>query len=135
MARLPTVGGDTGNWGTVLNSFLGVSLVQSGTYAGSITLVSQQTTNYTIGSQSSLTTGGETVLANAAGGSITITLPNPSTTNAYTIHNIKKTDPSTTNTVTIATSSGYIDGGSTAVLNIQYTSITVVSDGTQWWII
>lgn len=29
--RLPTIGGDTGNWGNVLNGFLGVSLDQNGT--------------------------------------------------------------------------------------------------------
>ena len=31
MSRLPTPGGDTGNWGTVLNDFLGVSLSSDGT--------------------------------------------------------------------------------------------------------
>ncbi|HEV2412591.1 MAG TPA: hypothetical protein VGS28_02170 [Candidatus Saccharimonadales bacterium] len=31
MARLPTVGGDNGTWGTVLNGFLEVSLNQDGT--------------------------------------------------------------------------------------------------------
>jgi hypothetical protein len=31
MARLPTVGGDNGNWGTVLNEFLQISLNTSGT--------------------------------------------------------------------------------------------------------
>src|SRR6266550_5662541 len=29
--RLPTVGGDAGNWGTILNGFLGVSLNADGT--------------------------------------------------------------------------------------------------------
>jgi hypothetical protein len=31
MARLPIVGGDTGNWGTILNEFLEVSLNGDGT--------------------------------------------------------------------------------------------------------
>jgi hypothetical protein len=34
MARLPTVGGDTGNWGNVLNDFLGVSHNTDGTLKG-----------------------------------------------------------------------------------------------------
>lgn len=31
MARLPTVGGDDGNWGSVLNTFLGVEHASDGT--------------------------------------------------------------------------------------------------------
>jgi hypothetical protein len=35
MARLPTPGGDNGNWGNILNSFLSVSLNSDGTLKGS----------------------------------------------------------------------------------------------------
>ena len=133
--RLPTVGGDNNNWGTVLNGYLGVSHVISGTYAGSLTLTSTQTSAYTIGSNSTLTVGGETVLVNATSGAITITLPDATLANAYVIHNIKKID-SSANYVTIATTSSQtIDGGTTAVIKVQYASITLVSDGTNWNII
>jgi hypothetical protein len=47
---------------------------------------------------------------------------------------IKKTD-ATTNTLTIAGGGRLIDGASTAVMRVQYESITVVSDGINWFII
>jgi hypothetical protein len=36
MARLPVVGGDAGNWGTILNTFLQVSLASDGTLNSSV---------------------------------------------------------------------------------------------------
>lgn len=125
--RLPIVGSDAGTWGTVLNGFLSVALVSGGTVSpGSLTLVSYETSGYTIGSQSSITTGGETVIADATGGNISITLPSASTY-PYAIHTVKKID-SSSHTVTItATSPDTIDGGTTAVIKVQYASITIVS--------
>jgi hypothetical protein len=129
--RLPTVGGDSGTWGTILNNFLSVAHVQTGTSAGEETLVSIQTSAYTIGSNSSVTTGNETVLAS---GTTTITLPDATLTPSA-MHTIKKTDATGTNITVATTSSQTIDGGTTAVLKVQYASITVVSDGSNWNVI
>ena len=41
MARLPTVGGDNGNWGTVLNEFLQVELNTDGTLKATGTLATK----------------------------------------------------------------------------------------------
>jgi hypothetical protein len=81
----------------------------------------------------SLTTNDEIVLANTSTGSFTLTLPTAiGNTNLYSV---KKTDAST-NTVTVATSSGQtIDGGATAVIKVQYACISIVSDGSNWYII
>jgi hypothetical protein len=64
-------------------------------------------------------------------GTTTITLPTAvGNTNTYTI---KRTN---TGTVTIATTSSQTIDGSTSInLNVQYVSITVVSDGANWNII
>ncbi len=132
MANLPTVGSDNNSWGTILNTFLGVSL----TTDGYLSYVSIQSGNYTIGSNSSSnpgTLGGETVLANAGSGPITITLP--TAVGTHNIHSIKKTD-SSTNAVTVATTSSQtIDGSTSAAIRVRYVTLTVVSDGSNWNII
>jgi hypothetical protein len=83
--------------------------------------------NYTI------TTTDEVVLVNASSGSLLMTLPTAvGNTNLY---RIKKTD-SSANTVTVGTTASQaIDGGATAVIHAQYASISVVSDGANWFII
>ena len=66
-----------------------------------------------------------------ANGTFTVTLPTPvgATGRFYTVKNTG------TGTVTVATTAGTIDGGATAVITVQYSSIDVVSDGTNWNII
>ena len=64
-------------------------------------------------------------------GTTTITLPTPvGNTNQYTIKRVG------TSTVSIATTSGTIDGSASPItINVQYVSLTLVSDGTNWFII
>ena len=80
-----------------------------------------------------LTDSDEVVLVNAAGATVTVTLPTAvGNTNIY---RIKKID-SSTNAVTIATTSGQtIDGGATASLLVQYVSVSVISNGSNWFVI
>jgi hypothetical protein len=80
-----------------------------------------------------ITTSDEVVLVNASGAGVTITLPTAvGNTNVFTI---KKID-SSGNFVTVnTTSSQTMDGGTTAVIKVQYASISVVSDGANWLII
>lgn len=68
------------------------------------------------------------VLAN---GSFTVTVPAAAANNGRVI-NIKNTG---TGVITVATAGGNIDGQATVLLNIQYASVTLVSDGTNWFII
>jgi len=75
---------------------------------------------------------GETVFADASGGPITVTLPEPSTIDAVTV---KKTD-STSNAVTIATpGSETIDGDSERTVTRQFVSRTIESDGSNYFIV
>jgi hypothetical protein len=87
-----------------------------------------------------LAANSNTTVASAAGtdyvylvtGAYTITLPTPSVTitNSYTI---KRTG---TGQVTITTPSGVIEGGGASInINVQNVSLTLVTDGTNWFII
>jgi hypothetical protein len=74
------------------------------------------------------------LLADASGGAVTVALPAAAdaTGRQFTI---KKIDVAA-NAVTIDPDGAeLIDGATTYVINAQYTSRTVASDGTQWWII
>ena len=137
VARLPQVSGDDGAWGTVLNTFLAQSLVNTTT--GSTTSAQNgyltQIRLITFASSPATLTlnPGQTALVDATNGAVSIVLPDATAT--YNIYNIKKTD-SSTNTVTInTTSSQKIDDSISVVIQVQYTCVSVVSDGTKWHII
>lgn len=73
----------------------------------------------------------DVILCSASGGAFTITLPTAVGISGRVYH-IKKTD-SSTNAVTIAgNGSETIDGATTQTLTIQYESMSVVSDGSNW---
>lgn len=95
---------------------------------GIATALSSKTTTY------SITTTDSILLCSASGGAFTVTLPTAASVSGRS-YSIKKTD-STSNAVTIATTlSQTIDGQTTQLLGVQYQSITVVSDGSNWFII
>jgi len=102
-----------------------------GTLGGGVaaaTAVTTVTTTY------AALSGDSVILANATTAAFTVTLPTAAgaTGKAYTV---KKTDGSA-NAVTLATTSAQtIDGGATATLNYPYTSLTVISDGSNWEVI
>lgn len=96
----------------------------SSTYFGSTSVSTTQTIN----------TSYQLYLADASSGSITLTLP-PASSNEGFVLNIKKTD-NTTSLVTIdGNGSETIDGDLTKDLTIQYESVAIVSDGSNWSII
>ncbi len=87
-----------------------------------------KTANYTIATSDTV------ILGDATSGAITITLPAASTVSGYRFY-VKKID-SSANTVTIArTGADTIDGGTSAVISVQYVTLNLVSNGTNWFII
>jgi len=66
----------------------------------------------------------------ASGGGWTLTLPTPVGNTGKTF-NVKKTD-SSTNTCTVGTAAGNIDGSSTFLIGAQNQNITFRSNGTNW---
>ena len=87
-----------------------------------------KTGNYTITSSDTV------ILADATSGTITITLPTASSVSGYRFY-IKRTDGSA-NSVSVARSgSDTIDGSTSCTISVQYVSLEVVSDGSNWYII
>jgi hypothetical protein len=80
---------------------------------------------------SSIGSNEDVSLADSSGGSITLTLPAHSSGKVVTV---KKTD-SSGNTVTVTGATGNVDGASNYILYSQNESVTVISDGTNWFII
>ena len=70
-----------------------------------------------------------TILVDTTAGDVTVTLP----ANGLT-YRIKRITAGA-NTLTVATAAGDIDGAATATIAAQYESITLKSDGTDYWIV
>jgi len=89
---------------------------------------STKTSNYTI-------TGTDTVIfADATSGNVTITLPAASSNAGYRFY-VKRID-NTANTCSVARSGGdTIDGQTSISLDLQYTSLTLASNGSAWYIL
>jgi hypothetical protein len=79
-----------------------------------------------------LTNTNDVVLASASSGLRTITLPIPSSGKTLTI---KKTDSVANSVRVLPAGSETIDGVASYNLSVQYESITVTTDGTNWFII
>ena len=96
--------------------------------ANPIMATSTKISNYTI-------TGTDVVIfANAASGNVTVTLPTASSFNGYRFY-VKRID-SSSNSCTIARSgSDTLDGQVSVSLDLQYTCLTVISNGSAWYII
>ncbi len=84
-----------------------------------------KTTNYTI------TSSDDIIAGDASGGAITITLPT-AVGIAGRLFTVKRINSGSNNVTVATTSSQTIDGDTTQVLVLQYTSIDVVSDGSNW---
>jgi hypothetical protein len=86
------------------------------------------TSNYTVSRSDSF------IPVNATSGSVTITLPAAKETKGKR-YTVKKVDSSTNSVIVDPTGSDTIDDATTATLNIQYESICIMSDGSEYWII
>jgi hypothetical protein len=119
---VPLAAGSNGN---VLKVTSG--LPSWGTTNGTFT-TGTQTSNYTVTSSDTV------VFADATSGNVTITLPAASGLTGYRFY-VKRIDGSG-NTVTIARTGGdTIDGNTSFTLDLQYTAIGVVSNGSAWYIL
>lgn len=93
-----------------------------------ITASAEYTTNQTLASSTQF------VLVDASAGDCIITLP-AAADNTRTVYTIKKTDSSNHKVTIDANSTETIDGKETIELKLQYSYITIVCDGTEWFII
>ena len=89
---------------------------------------STKTSNYTIAGTDVV------IFADATSGNVTITLPTASANAGYRFY-IKRIDGSGNSCAVTRSGSDTIDGQTSLSLALQYTSITVISDGCLWYII
>jgi hypothetical protein len=87
-----------------------------------------KTTGYTVSSTDTV------IFANAASGAVVITLPVASGLAGYRFY-IKRIDSSANSCTITRSGSDTIDGQTTISFDLQYTSMTVVSDGSLWYIL
>lgn len=85
-----------------------------------------------VSSSFTLTLDDGMLLVDATSGAATVTLPDVRRAAGRTFFT-KKADVSA-NAVTVS-SADLIDGASTYALTVQFQSVTVLSDGTTWWIV
>lgn len=136
-----TLSGDATGSGT---TSISLTLANSGVTAGTYTAVTVDSKGRVIaGSSGSTTFAVVTTAANynvatndgiiLANGAITITLPVAATVTGkmVIIKRISNAGPVSVN----VTSNGTIDGYNNITIDQQYTSLTIVSNGTSWWII
>ncbi len=89
---------------------------------------SSKTTSYTIGTSDTV------IFANASFGAVVITLPVASGLTGYRFF-IKRTDGSANSCSIARSGSDTIDGQTSISFDMQYASMTVISDGSQWYIL
>ncbi len=80
------------------------------------------------------TSDDHTILCNTTSGSLTVTLP-ASSKDPGKLYYIKKIDVSENTTTIDGNLAELIDGGLTAIITIQYESITIQNDGSNWHIL
>ncbi|MFH0754494.1 MAG: hypothetical protein V2A70_08015, partial [Candidatus Omnitrophota bacterium] len=80
-----------------------------------------------------LTAADRVAMVDASAGAVTITLPDPSGIKGR-VYDIKKTDASA-NALNINTAAGNIDGSASVSTTTPNASFTIVTDGTNWWVI
>jgi len=74
------------------------------------------------------------IFANAASGAVAITLPTAASFTGYRFY-VKRTDSSGNSCSVARSGTDTIDGQTSISLDLQYTSLTLVSDGSAWYII
>ncbi len=72
--------------------------------------------------------------ADTTSGNVTVTLPAADEVTADTVFTVKRISGGS-NTLTVTTGGGNIDGAATHSIPTQYASYSYVSDGTDYWII
>ena len=90
----------------------------------------------TITTSTAVTTSNQTILCNAATGSITITLPSAASAcvaDVCSVFDVKKIDSTANSCIVVVSGGSLIDGSATSAITAQYTSRTYQSNGSQYW--
>jgi hypothetical protein len=114
------------NGTTISTSYGGTGATNAGAAANNLLAVTLTSSSITLNSNNGV------VLVDASAAVRTITLPNAATTAKFTI---KKIDASANNVIVTATVGNTIEGNASTTLATQYANVTVVSNGTTWYLI
>ena len=87
-----------------------------------------QTVSYTVGKSDTV------IFADATSGNLTVTLPSAPSVPGYRFY-IKRIDGSTNVVTLTCNGSGGIDGATNMTIGRQYTSVEVISNGNNWYIL
>ena len=121
----------TGNFVRLGASSDGKTLRLSGglpSWSDATLATSTKTSSYTI-------TGTDVIVfANATSGGVAISLPTASSFTGYRFY-VKRTDNSGNSCTVARSGTDTVDGQTSISLDLQYTSLTLVSDGSAWYII
>ena len=119
---------------TIDNTVIGGDTPAAGTFT-TLAITGGFTANLVTKTENHTATASDyTILCNSTGGSFTVTLP-AAASHTRRIYHIKKID-SSANTITIdGNSSETVDGGTTAIISIQNESLTIQSNGSNWYIL
>lgn len=131
----PTSGNNVGRVSMVPSTGVMTITADQVNHSNNIGFAGRLDANVTTVTGTSHTAGDEHVILvddDTAGSAVTITLPTAAT--ADTIYHIKKLG-STANVIVDGNGAETIDGGTTATLTTQYESITIISDGSAWWVL
>lgn len=130
---------DVGMVNTSVNASTGnVTLTASAKFAGQIVITRSSGTGTgsfdrpidTVTANVTLTVAHYTVLVDASAGDVTVTLPSAASV-PHRMYVVKKIDASVNDVIF----SGTLDGDADKRIGTRYTSLTIQSDGTSWWIL
>lgn len=136
MANLPTVGGDSGSWGTILNAYLEVEHGADGTHGLSsglvtdvVTTEADSTATYTV---PAVTASGITDLTLTA--NCTLTFPTATAGQSFTL--VLRQDGTGSRTITWPSEVKW-DGGTTPTLTTTASAVDILgffcADGINWF--
>lgn len=101
--------------------------------------LAQRPTVTTVTSTYAATGGEDVILINNASAAVAVTVPDAAACEgaSYCIKVLEDPtdDPPTTYAASVTTGGGNIDGNATYTFAAQHEAITVMSDGTNWWIV
>jgi len=126
------VGGSITTSGTI--SILGGNNVDTNVTGTTVTINDNYITR-TITANYTVTSLDRVIFCDVSGGSITVTLAASVDGKLFTLKDINTSLPISANTITILPPAGLIDGGTSLVLDAANQSVTLIGDGTNYWVI
>lgn len=99
-------------------------------FTGNFDLVNDPQKAVTVTSATHSASSNTVVLCNRAG-TVAVTLPAPTANSQIVVKDIS--GAAETNTITVTSASGNVDGSASQTITSNYGSLSFIADGTNWW--